>query len=192
MNRRVLFLVGLLFELVAVFGLFVPYVLLQESGTPISLRTVPIDPRSMFRGDYVVLGYEAGMNLPISNDYNKPVWVVLEKKGDNYERVRFSDEKPVLAEGQVCLQGRRNYDRADFPDISQYFVPEGTGLEIEQARNYHRLFVDVAVNEDCRAVIKGLRLGQEVPEDELPEWMQGTQFPPMEGEVPVKPRPVNP
>ncbi|HLD71227.1 MAG TPA: GDYXXLXY domain-containing protein [Candidatus Peribacteraceae bacterium] len=191
MNRRVLFLVGLLFELVAVFGLFVPYVMLQETGTPVTLRTVPVDPRSIFRGDYVVLGYQVGDDLPVTDDYNKPIWITLEKKDDVYVRVHYGDEKPVLEPGQLCLLGRRNYERADFPDISQYFVPEGTGLEIEQARNYHRLLVDAVVNDDCRAVITGLRLGQEVSDTELPEWMRGTQFPPME-EVPTKPAPVNP
>ena len=188
MNRRTLFLAGLLFELIAVFGLFLPYVLLLRNGTEVTLRTVPIDPRSIFRGDYVILGYEAGEGLPMSDTYGQPVYVVLEKIGDVYERVRFSDTKPELSAGQICLLGRTEYQRATFPDIAQYFVQEGTGTEWEQARNAHRLLVDAVVNEDCKAAIKGLRLGPEVPQDELPEWMRIPAFP--EGERPVKPMPA--
>ena len=187
MNRRAFFLAGILFELVAVFGLFLPYIFLLQSGTPITLRTVPIDPRSIFRGDYVILGYEAGEGLPMTETYGDVVYAVLEKGGDVYERVRFSDTKPELTEGQICLRGRTEYQRATFPDIAQYFVEEGTGTEWEQAQNAHRLLVDAVVNDDCKAAIKGLRLGPEVPEDELPEWMQPPLF--LE-EPPTKPIPA--
>ena len=31
-----------------------------KSGTEVRLRTVPVDPRDLFRGDYVVFSYEIG------------------------------------------------------------------------------------------------------------------------------------
>lgn len=166
MTRRTLFLIGLLFELVAMFGLFLPYEYVRMTGTKVTLRTVPIDPRSVFRGDYVILGYEAGAGLPESPDtlYGTPIYVVLKDAGGGlYERTRYAEDVPALNEGEVCLRGKWFYNRVDFPDISQYFVTEGLGRELEQARNAHRLLVDAAVSESCSASILGLRLGPEAP-----------------------------
>jgi len=185
MRRRTGFLVGILFELLAIFGLFVPYVLLTSAGTDVTLRTIPIDPRSIFRGDYVVLGYEAGANIPLSQLTTKPsayevplnIYVILEKKGDVYERVGVSDAQPVLKEGQVCLRGTDMGWFGDgvpktinvtFPDIAQYFVEEGLGREFENARNAHRLLVNASVSPSCMAVLKGVVLGPEVPQRAFP------------------------
>ena len=190
MTRRTLFLIGLLLELAAIFGLFVPYEMIRTSGTSITLGTVPVDPRSIFRGEYVILDYEAGAGMPISDEYGKPVYIILEKKEEVFERVRIADQKPTLKDDQVCLQGRREYNRTVFPDIAQYFVEEGTGREIEQAINWHRLFVDAVVSDNCRAVLSGIRLGQEVPENELPDWARDQGIPPVPAERPLKPVPV--
>lgn len=195
MTRRTLFLIGLLLELAAIFGLFAPYEMIRATGTPITLKTVPVDPRSILRGDYVILDYEAGAGLPVVDTYGKAVYIILKKKGDIYERVRIADEKPSLKEGQVCLAGRREYNRAVFPDIAQYFVEEGTGREIEEATRWRRLLVDAVVDGNCRAVLSGVRLGQEVPENELPDWarpngMEPIPARPMPPEAKVKPAPV--
>lgn len=167
MNKRLLFLIGLGLELVAVFGLFLPYVYLMRSGTLVTLRTVPVDPRSLLRGDYVQLGYEAGQGLPA--DWQEPVaYAVLQKSGDVYERVRFEPRRPTLAEGEVCMRGRNGYMQAIFPDLAQYFVEEGLGRELEQARNTHRLLVDVVLSPSCKGVVRSVRLGPEVPPEEVP------------------------
>lgn len=182
MRRRTGFLVGILFELLAIFGLFVPYVLLTSSGTDITLRTVPIDPRSVFRGDYVILGYEAGANVPYAqladekNELPASAYVILEKKGDLYERVAVSRSQPSLREGQVCLRATVQPIWSDvpqpvtltFPDIGQYFVEEDLGREFESARNAHRLLVNASVSPSCAAVVKGVLFGPEVPQSEFP------------------------
>ena len=166
MSKRTLFLIGLGLELVAIFGLFVPYEIRLRSGEEAILRTIPVDPRSMFRGDYVVLNYAVGQDLPTPADftgYGDPVYLVLAKKGDTYERVRFSDTKPELAEGQLCLLGRKEYNRAEFPDLAQYFVEEGLGHELENLQRAHRLLVHAIINpKTCSAIIKELELGPAV------------------------------
>jgi uncharacterized membrane-anchored protein len=43
----------------------------------------------------------------------------------------------------------------DFPQIAQYFVPEGSGQALERARG-DNLLAKVAVSADCRAVLLGL------------------------------------
>ena len=165
MNRRTAFLIGILLELIAIFGLFIPYEMRIKLGTPVTLRTVPVDPNSLFRGDYVMLGYEAGNEVPV-NPESMTEYVVLAPKDEIYERVRISVTKPELKEGEVCLIGQHQYDRIIFPDIAQYFVEEGLGRELEQARNAHRLLVDASIDSSCHGIIRGLRLGPEVPEGE--------------------------
>ncbi len=163
MTRRTLFIVGLLVEMVAVFAIALPPYILRQTGTPISLLTVPVDPRSLFRGDYVVLSYAVGRSVPISESYNQAVYVTLEKKGDVYERVAIGVAVPTLKPGQACIRGTYNYNMLNFPDIEQYFVPEGTGHDIEATERSHRLIVDANVSASCRAIITGLRLGPEAP-----------------------------
>lgn len=167
MTRRTAFLGCLLIELLCVFGLFITFIMRVSAGMEVTLKTVPVDPRSLFRGDYVALDYEAGRGAPTTSQYNKPVFVVLAQKGDTWERVSMSDTKPQLNAGEVCLLGRMQYQRISFPDIAQYFVEEGLGKELESARNAHRLLVTASITQDCRAVITGIILGEEAPLETL-------------------------
>ncbi len=171
-TRRTAFLGCLLIELLCVFGLFITFIMRVSSGMEVTLKTVPVDPRSLFRGDYVALDYEVGRGAPTTSQYNKPVYVVLAQKGDSaqsWERVSFHDTKPELKAGEVCLLGRMQYQRISFPDIAQYFVEEGLGKELEQARNAHRLLVTASITKDCHAVITGIILGEEAPLETQPE-----------------------
>ena len=193
MSRRTLFIGCLVFELLAVFGLFLPYAWLKSEGTVVTLRTVPVDPRSLFRGDYVVLDYEVGHGLP--NGWagevldSALVYVHLGPTGEVFERTGVSTEyPPILEEGQACLRGLTNsWDTTiRFPDIAQYFVPEGMGKELEQLQTVHRLLVDVVVDDECHAMIDAVKLGPEVPEEELPDWMR----PPRPEDIPPRAMPV--
>ncbi len=163
MTRRIAILIGLLLQLAAVFAVLVPSEVRMRTGTPVTLLTIPVDPRSIFRGDYVTLDYEIGMGLPIDWPSGRPVYVVIAPSGDSWKRVRLADAVPALAEGQACIRGTAGFNRVEFPDIAQYFVPEGEGMELEQARNSHRLFVDVVLGGSCKGSITGLRLGPLVP-----------------------------
>ena len=165
MSRRVLILIGLLFQTVAVFALFVPNAYHHAVGTVISLQTVPVDPMSIFRGEYVTLDYAVGQNIPQSQEWGAVVYVTLERGDDGlYQRVAFSKDMPVLQPGQVCLAGRdRGWGSIEFPAIAQYFVEQGLGKEIEGLQRMHYLVADISIN-GCSGLIKGLRLGAEAPE----------------------------
>lgn len=174
-----LFLIGLLLEFVCIFGLFVPYVWRVQNGTVVSIRTTPVDPRSIFRGDYVILSYEAGRlsedeMLKTQNGiipYGQTVFVTLERNGETFEKVATSESMPVLQPGQVCLRGQYEYMRIGFPDLAQYFVEEGQGLAFEQAQTTNRLTVEASVDDKCRAVILGLTIGEEAPLEPDPMFM---------------------
>lgn len=188
MTRRIAFFGCLLIELLCVFGLFITFIMRVSAGMEVTLKTVPVDPRSLFRGDYVVLDYEVGRDVPSTTQYNKPVYVVLEQNGEVWERISYGDARPELQPGQVCLLGRMQYQRIAFPEISQYFVEEGLGKELEQARNAHRLLVTASVTPNCRAVITGIILGEEAPfeAEKDPFFSRPVMEEPMPAEVPAQ------
>jgi uncharacterized membrane-anchored protein len=134
-----------------------------------------MDPRALFRGDYVILGYKQAQDIvpaemaERASREGRPVYVTFttERPG---QFVGVGWERPNLQAGQVCIVGRVrvfSWDAAadgsvtqpryavDFPQIAQYFVPEGEGSELEQARG-ENLLARVAVSDRCDAVLMGL------------------------------------
>lgn len=56
-----------------------------RTGTEVILKTEPVDPRDLFRGDYVVLNYEISTldleEIPVEDpyfEYNDRIYLVLE------------------------------------------------------------------------------------------------------------------
>lgn len=147
-------------------------------GTPISLKTVPVDPRDLLRGDYVTLRYEfstleasliEGPWPAMSGDAT--LYVVLAPSGDGYWhplRARFQQITPDP--GEVVLRSLPfHFELAtDRPatisaeyGLERYYVPEGQGKELEQARNASRVVIDARVLDDGTARIAALRLEPE-------------------------------
>ncbi len=132
-----------------------------NSGTRVWLETEKMDPRSLFRGDYVILGYGLAQGILDQTarrkaDFGTPVYVTITTdRPAVFVAVGF--EPPVLAPDQACLVGRHRGSggSVDFPQIAQYFVPEGEGHELEQARG-KTLLAEVVVGDDCKAVLLGL------------------------------------
>ncbi|WP_420409507.1 GDYXXLXY domain-containing protein [Hoeflea sp.] len=141
-----------------------------RDGVEVILKSEPIDPRDLMRGDYVWLSYGEGISI-VDEDLVKgewpvgdtvaPVWVVLAAGEDglhNAREMHFS--RPVeLEEGDVVMRSlpvrirvageRWSANIVDRPryGIERYYVPEGEGLEIEKARNEGRTTVAVRVSE---------------------------------------------
>ncbi|UCD81222.1 MAG: GDYXXLXY domain-containing protein [Desulfobacterales bacterium] len=146
-------------------------------GKIIYLRTAPIDPRDLFRGDYVRLNYEISNipadSLPLGDDgkmtKGEKIYVYLKENSNGlYELDRVSKSKPRTG---VYLAGRSpheyRYRRFSQPlrlnyGIEAYFVQQGRGREIEQrlgSRNQVQipLEMQIAVGRNGKAVIKGHR-----------------------------------
>lgn len=114
----------------------------------------------------MALDYKAGQKAPVS-EYGEVKYVTLQKRGNVFERVAISNDKPVLKEGQVCVKAVTQYQSLSFPDLSQYFIEEGTGMEFAESVRGRYLFVDAIANSSCRSVIKGVRVGEKIPASEL-------------------------
>lgn len=136
----------------------------KATGSTIYLETRPVDPRALFRGDYVTLAYVVGQtasrhDLAVSPETTgRPVYVTVTTERPA-EFVAAGLERPDLENGQACLTGRLrrsgNSHTLDFPQIAQYFVPEGEGGAIEQQLR-EGLVAEIKVSGRCNAVLLGL------------------------------------
>ncbi|MFC4769201.1 GDYXXLXY domain-containing protein [Effusibacillus consociatus] len=112
-------------------------------GKEILLKTVPIDPRDPFRGDFAQLGYEISQ-IPAPNEDVEckrgcQVFVLLEKQGEfyAYQDASFTD-KFAPADNQVVIKGKTYYSPREAEGklhvtygIEQVFVQEGHGKPLE-------------------------------------------------------------
>lgn len=153
-----------------------------RSGTEVTLAVVPVDPRDLFRGDYVTLTYDISTLRPqvVGGDTefaaNDPIWVALDTgvAGPAQPRGVFRHKPPAMPD-QAVIRGRvlSVYDGlppVDDPDacpspcrtvrvdygIDRYFVPEGEGRSLETLRNDSRVSVVAAVDGNGKAAIKQL------------------------------------
>jgi uncharacterized membrane-anchored protein len=152
-----------------------------RTGRTIYLRTVPFDPRDMFRGDYVRLRYEISSiekkyfrdglaeeaKDTTSHRYRgRPVYVVLKVDDSNLANVVYvTDKKP--ARGKLYIRGRANYDYDSsyinvLYGIEAYFVEQGKGGQLQNmvSRSERTAFdMEVALGSNGIAVLKGYRCG---------------------------------
>ncbi len=171
-------------------------VTLLRSDHVVTLKTEPIDPRDIFRGDYVILNYEISrlMLEALEGDdgfaQGDTIYVELKSAGDIWQPVAAWHEPRDPSPGNEVIRGRVSWviegrpvtepaDGEEVPcidcnsatvtyGIESYFVPEGEGRELEDQRNAGSLTVDVALGSDGEAAIKGLRLdGEPVYEEPL-------------------------
>ena len=157
---------------------------LLATGREVVLEVVPVDPRSLFRGDYVILAYDmsridtpSAMPPPARGD---DIYVALQKGDEGKWLVAGAgrDRPASTAADQVVLKGRVQYATTGSEQapsqtgvrygIESFFVPEGTGRELEALVREKKLSALVAVDGDGNAGIKGLVVdGKRVYEEPL-------------------------
>jgi uncharacterized membrane-anchored protein len=160
---------------------------LLAHGREVVLQVIPVDPRSLFRGDYVILGYDISrFNLPPGSmppARNAPFYITLRKaEGDNWQAVAGASTPPATVNpDEVVIKGRVDYVSMPSPrqpqepivvglhyGIESFFVPEGTGRDLERMVGDKKLSALIAVDDGGTAAIKGLiSEGQRVYEEPL-------------------------
>ena len=129
--------------------------------TTVLLETVPVDPRDLLRGDYVILNYKVSSltnSLWATAPAGKlspglPVFVSLEQRGEFHEAVLISATRPEPVPNRVVIQGRTKESwgntqvRVEY-GLERYYVQEGTG------NPRGKLTVQVAVDAAGKPVIK--------------------------------------
>jgi uncharacterized membrane-anchored protein len=143
-----------------------------RSGTDVVLEVIPVDPRSLFQGDYVILGYpistiSAGHGAEPQPGQEVFVTVVPGEDG-NWRYAGWSHAGSNGSHG-VTLKGKVDHViRAAASDgtqpgeyrvrygLERFFVPEGKGLGLEDLVRSKRLSAIVAVWRDGSSALKGL------------------------------------
>jgi uncharacterized membrane-anchored protein len=152
---------------------------LLSTGREIVAEVIPVDPRDLFRGDYVILGYGFGqaqnVSLPAGTRTGHVVYTTLKKAdGTKWETAAVTGEYPKSPDAEtVVLKGRVTHVYEDPArgltggiryGIESYFVPEGTGRDLEQQVRNHKIDAVLAIGSDGEAAIKGLIIdGQRLP-----------------------------
>lgn len=162
-----------------------------RSGAEVRLKTAPVDPRDLFRGDYVVLSYEISLVDAAAGEGDlrrgDPVFVKLSPGPDGFARANgVFRSRPPLASGETAIAGRirstgvcaagangrpdcslgRQRLRVDY-GLESYFVPQFSGRAIERTAR-DRVEVVAAVSESGQAAIKRLLIDGKLVHAEPP------------------------
>lgn len=189
MNQKKIFYLTVVFWLLIFSGFIAYKEYTLRTGTEVMLKTLPVDPRDLFRGDYVTLNYEIGTldmeKLQAENSYfynDEPVYLALELKNEYgtpkgiyttppedelYIKGKVkdiiydweTDESGIMTEEATIKKLRVDYG------IESYFVPEGRGMEIEKVQQTRRKEVDakVIIDKYGNAIVKSLLIdGNEI------------------------------
>ena len=134
-----------------------------QTGTEIMLKTVPVDPRDLFRGDYVVLRYDLNTIhldslLADEGPYERDetIYVKLDNSSSYAKATQVSKnrfEEGLFIKGTVTYAGIQVLNVKY--GIENYFVPQGTGKEIEKIIG--DIDVIIAVDKQGNALIKSLQ-----------------------------------
>lgn len=147
---------------------------LLKHGREVIMQVQPLDPRDIFRGDYVTLGYPisqinvADGQLPDGIEKGGAFFAVLSKGADDaWSVARIAASYPTDAgPDDLVVRGRvqsiytgpdgKGYAINARYGIETYFVAEGTGKKIEEEVRERSVKAIVAVGSDGEAALKGL------------------------------------
>lgn len=161
MKKIVCIILVLWFSIVCVFVFKQEFTL--QTGREVLLKTIPVDPRDLLRGDYVILNYEIAQ-IPhrfCKYDKNQTVYVTLNVDEQNIAHFGdISTKKPKT----LFLKGRtedcrfvtfssENEQCVSF-GIESFFVKEGTGKYLEMLLQNGAL-VRVLIDKNGNAKVIG-------------------------------------
>lgn len=178
--KKTLLLLAIAFQILVLGFMAAKREYILHNGAIIYLRTAPIDPRDLFRGDYVRLRYEIS-TVPVEavsveikgrqqkSEYGRTVYAALGlgERGLG-EVTTVSTERPsgLFLKGRLAAPwqfGIFSQQRVAMEyGIEAYYVQQDKGREIEKQQGMRStiqvpLEMEVAVGGDGTAVIKGHR-----------------------------------
>jgi len=131
----------------------------------VRLKTMPVDPRDILRGDYMTLNYEIsspGPAVRTIGDVDGDVYVVLKRDGAHHVVEEILAEEPAADDPRLWVHaqvwGAEGNPRLNY-GIERFFVPEGRGTP-----QFRTLEVEASVSEAHRLYIRQV-------------WLDGKRFP---------------
>jgi len=167
-----------------------PRAAILRSGQEVRLEIAPVDPRDLFRGDYVVLAYRIGtVDVPSTTSFTRGQQVFVTLRPDESKKARavaVSAERPAATGNDIVIAGFvtatsvcRLNDAGNRDcklggnavgvryGLESYFVPQGEGKKIEIMERA-RLEIVAAVAASGQAAIKRLLIDGVPVYDEPP------------------------
>ncbi len=202
--KKLAVILAIIFQLAALAWMALSREYVLQTGSLVKLQTAPIDPRDLFRGDFVRLRYAMSQvsGTLLARELQGRV---LKKGGVLYAALETSATGLVTvtsihanppADGSQFIKGRISNDWHPTSNqalqlkfgIEQYFVEQGKGLEIENRRGRRNdvqlpMIMQVALSDDGTAILKGhewsklgigLSVKQQPEADALPEVASAT------------------
>lgn len=132
---------------------------LLSNGASIKLEIEPLDPRSLLQGDYVTLNYSISTppdsvanELESRRSLSKIKVVLRPDDRGVYIFDRLYKNGEALTGKEIVINGRISGWNSIYYGIETYFVPEGTGTEVER----NARFAYIKVSEDGDALLERL------------------------------------
>lgn len=162
-----------LIPVVSLISITIQPLLAYMSGEQITLKTVPVDPKDLFYGDYVRLKLaieevdisqlDSTLARKVTNhpsDSGIPVYVSLKPEGGTYEVDQVSESRPsnalylkgTLQSKSAFPFGEKKKYRMDY-QLDRYYVEEGSGKKWEALSQKGGVLVDVKVKNGCGVII---------------------------------------
>jgi uncharacterized membrane-anchored protein len=168
-KRSRLLTVLVLTQAIVLIGISLSFYAVGWFGKEIRLQTVPIDPRDLMYGDYVILKYDINqINTSlwkgpgaIYKD-SKTLYVVIKPNDTSakktYEAIGIYDQKPAVHGEEVALRATFDYRDDSYIHVKYgletYYVAENTGKLLEDQAG--TVVSKVKVAPWGRAVLEGI------------------------------------
>lgn len=149
--------IGAIILFVVVAGGLIGYQeLILHQGQTTILATRPVDPRDLFRGEYVILRYaiesdELVLNALRDVPDGEVIFITLVEDVRGVAQVEQVHTDRPTTPGGLWIEGEMRNGQVRFPSIEQFYVPEGSGTPIENLRN--ELHVAVTLHDGQARVI---------------------------------------
>ncbi len=167
--QKIAFVVVVVCQLLTLGGMIAKQERLLQTGAVVLLECQPVDPRSLFSGDYVILNYtistfseEEFQRLNRDDEYfqeRETIYVALEKSQSSkfWDAVAVShDLNKLKVQYPVVIRGviKSTWNHRIRYGVEHYFVPQSEGLRIEN--EISNVSVEVAVSDSGESGIKRL------------------------------------
>ena len=137
-----------------------------STGRPVVLEVRPVDPRSLFSGDFVILNYDinrlAKANLDGEKQFRRDarIYVRLAQNDGRWQAASVHQEIPETSAADIVLSGKvewanRSQIRVKY-GIEAFYVPEGKGRKIEKQIRGAKVQAEVVVDSRGRGVLRAL------------------------------------
>lgn len=166
-RQRSVLILGVLLQVLFLAAMMMRPLATLATGSTMLLRVIPVDPRDLFRGDYVTLSYEISRPRTKTVDgwtenwerlqqmQGNAVYVLLapEADGKHWQSTGYQLDQPTTGKfirGTIDGRGLVRFG------IEQYFVQEGQGRDYETAVRKKKLSAEVILDDSGYAQLKRL------------------------------------